>query len=192
MMRKSSRHTLLALCGAICLTVALACSDSTGPDPISRSLAGTYDLSTDLDSLTYTDSCAASAPAGSPLYCHDTTVVNTVGTLDGVVIMGDTIRGINPEFTLPITNAALRLGACGTSCSPDVTPFSVSPASVVRTGRDSLEFTATMTGPAWLDFEGWIADDSISGHITVVTQVNCCMHRYYTGTFVLKRRPPEY
>src|SRR5690349_22450372 len=78
-----SHRTMLACCGAILLTVTLACSDSTGPNPILRSLAGTYDLSTVLESLTYTDSCPASVPAGSPLICHDTTVANTVGTLDG-------------------------------------------------------------------------------------------------------------
>lgn len=190
-MRNPPLRILLALSGAMLLTVALACSESTGPAPETRSIAGTYDLTTVLDSLTYTDGCTTSSN-GAPPDCHGTTVVNTVGTLSGTVILGDTIRGTIPEFVLPITNAALRLGECGTSCSPTAAQFSVSPANVNRIGRDSLAFEATMTGPAWIDYDGWIAGDSISGRITVITSVNCCAYRYYTGTFVMKQRPLEY
>ena len=68
----------------------------------------------------------------------------------------------------------------------------LSPANVNRIGRDSLAFEATMTGPAWIDYDGWIAGDSISGRITVITFVDCCQSRYYTGTFVMKQRPLEY
>ncbi|HEX5972917.1 MAG TPA: hypothetical protein VFY85_13380, partial [Gemmatimonadaceae bacterium] len=124
--------------------------------------------------------------------CHDTTVVNTVGTLSGTVVLGDTIRGAVPEYVLPITNAALQLGECGTSCAPSAAQFSVSPANVNRIGRDSLAFEATMTGPAWIDYDGWIAGDSITGRITVITSVDCCQYRSYTGTFVMKQRPPVY
>lgn len=191
LMINPSRRTLLALCGAILLAVALACSDSTGPDRIPPTLAGTYELSTVLDSLTYTDHCANPPSNGDLPICHDTTVANTVGTLDGTMALGDTIRGSVSEFVLPVTYAALRLGECGASCSPNVAQFSVSPASVSRTGRDSLAFVATVTGPAWIDFNGWIVGDTISGHIKVITSVNCCMHRYYTGSFVLKPREPE-
>lgn len=191
LMNNRSRQTLLALSAAILATVALACSDSTGPDPISRTLAGTYDLSTVLDSLTYTDNCSVPSNGGTT-QCHDTTVVNTAGMLNGTVIVGDTIRGATPEFVLPITNAELRLGECGSSCSPTAAQFSVSPAFVNRTGKDSLSFDATMTGPAWIDYDGWIAGDSISGRIMVTTAVNCCMYRYYSGTFIMKRRPPVY
>lgn len=174
------------------LVVALACADSTGPDRSARTLAGTYDLTTVLDSLTYTDSCAMPASNGDLPDCHDTTVVNTVGTLSGTVVLGDTVRGAVPELVLPITNAALRVGECGSSCSPSPAQFSVSPANVNRMGRDSLAFEATMTGPSWIDYDGWIAGDSITGRIMVITSVNCCQHRYYTGTFVMKQRPLEY
>jgi hypothetical protein len=188
-MRSLSARNLFALGGATVLIVGLACSDSTAPRPIPRTLAGTWDLTTVLDSLTYTDYCTTSTN-GAPPDCHDTTVVNTAGTLNGTVVLGDTIRGAAPEFILPISSAALRLGECGTSCSP--TQFSVSPANVNRSGRDSLTFEATMTGPAWIDYDGWIAGDSISGRITVTTSVNCCEYRYYSGTFVMKQRPYEY
>jgi len=191
-MRNPSRRNLLALSGAMLLTVALACSESTGPAQETRSIAGTYDLTTVLDSETYSDYCTPPSTSSLPPDCHDTTVVNTVGTLSGTVILGDTIRGTVPEFVLPITNAVLRLGECGTSCSPTVAQFSVSPANVNRIGRDSLAFEATMTGPAWIDYDGWIAGDSISGRITVITFVDCCQSRYYTGTFVMKQRPLEY
>ena len=191
-MSTPSRRTLVALSGAILLAVGVACSDSTGPDQIPRTLGGTYDLSTVLDSLTYTDSCANLTSNGGLPACHDTTIANTVGTLEGTMVFGDTIRSSAPGLVFPIGNAALRLGECGTSCSPSVAQFSVAPASVDRTGRDSLEFVATVTGPAWIDFNGWIAGDSIAGNITVITSVNCCTHRSYTGSFVLKRRPPEY
>jgi hypothetical protein len=190
-MRNPSRRSLLAL-SAMLLIVALACSESTRPSPESRSLAGTWDLSTVLDSLTYTDSCSTPTSNGGAPDCHDTTVVNTVGTLGGIVVLGDTVRGTVPEFVMPVANAALRVGECGTSCSPSVAQFSVSPASVNRYGRDSLAFQATMTGPAWIDYNGWIAGDSISGRIMVQTFANCCEHRYYTGTFVMRQRPPEY
>lgn len=173
------------------LGVGVACADSTGPRPIPHTLAGTWDLTTVLDSLTYTDSCTTTSN-GMPPDCHDTTVVNTTGTLAGTVVLGDTIRGATPEFVLPVLSAMLRVGECGTSCSPTTAQFSVSPANVNRIGRDSLAFEATMTGPAWIDYSGWIAGDSISGRITAITSVNCCQHRYYTGTFVMRHRAPEY
>lgn len=186
-----SARNLLALGGATFLSVALACADSTGPRPIPHTLAGTWDLTTVLDSLTYTDSCTTTSN-GTPPDCHDTTVVNTTGTLAGTVVLGDTIRGATPEFVLPVLSAMLRVGECGTSCSPTTAQFSVSPANVNRIGRDSLAFEATMAGPAWIDYSGWIVGDSISGRITAITSVNCCQHRYYTGTFVMRHRAPEY
>lgn len=150
-MRNRPHGNLLGLTGAMVLVVALACSESTGPRPEARTLAGTYDLATVLDSLTYTDACAMPASNGDLPDCHDTTVVNTAGTLRGTVVLGDTIRGAVPEYVLPITNAALQLGECGTSCAPSAAQYSVSPANVNRIGRDSLAFEATMTGPAWID-----------------------------------------
>jgi hypothetical protein len=191
-MRNPSAHDFLALGSAMLLVVALACSESTGPRPETRTLAGTYDLTTVLDLLTYSDYCTPPTTNGAPPECHDTTVVNSVGTLSGTVVLGDTVRGAVPEFVLPITNAALRLGECGTACSPAAAQFSVSPANVNRTGRDSLAFEATMTGPAWIGYDGWITGDSITGRITVITSANCCQYRYYSGTFVMKQRPIEY
>ena len=179
----------LALSSAILLIGAIACSDSTSPGRHSHTLAGTYALSTVLDSLTYTDDCVNPPSNGVPPVCHETTVVNAVGTMKGTVVFGDTIPGTIADLLLPITSAALRVGECGTSCSPSVAQYSVIPATVSRTGKDSLEFAATMTGPAWIDFDGWITGDSLSGQITVITSVNCCTWRYYTGTFVMKRLP---
>jgi hypothetical protein len=182
-MRNKARRSRLAFSGAILVTIALACSDSTAP--MASRLHGTYELSTVFDSLTYSDYCSLPTSSTMPPICHDTTVANTGKILDGTVTFGDTIQGTSQSISVTITGVALRETACE-SCSPGVSQYYSSAATV---DRDTPRFQARLFGGALVDLKGAIASPFITGRITYYTYIGCCSQTYYSGMFMMKRQP---
>jgi hypothetical protein len=174
-------RTLLAFSGAILITVALACSDSTAP-LVSR-LPGTYELSTVLDSLTYSDYCSLPTQ-GMPPQCHDTTVVNSTGKLHGFVTIGDTVQGTPTDMTFQLPAGSLAEIICG-SCTSIPAGYYSTTATV---GRDSRTFQARLSSGVLVILSGTIIDDMITGKVVWHTYLGCCMVSYYTGTFIMKRQ----
>jgi hypothetical protein len=180
-MSNPSRRTLLAFSGAILITVALACSDSTAP--LVRRLPGTYELSTVLDSLTYSDYCSLPTQ-NTPPRCHDTTVVNSTGRLHGFVTIGDTVQGTPTDMAFQLPAGTLDEIPCG-SCSSSPAGYYSTTATV---GRNSRTFQARLS-PGLVILSGTIINDVIIGKVVWHTYLGCCMVSYYTGTFLMKRQP---
>jgi hypothetical protein len=185
-------HTLSVLSGAILVTVALACSDSTAP--LANRLPGVYELSTVLDSLTYSDYCSLPTSNTSLPVCHDTTVVNSTGALHGLVTLGDTVQGTPTNMMFKVPAGNLEGVICG-SCSPSPMDYYETAAAV---GRNKSTFQLRLSAGALLILDGTVEHvmtpngtllgNEITGRVVWHTYLGCCMVRYYTGTFVLKRQ----
>lgn len=180
-MRYKSRRSRVAFSGAILIAIALACSDSTAP--LSNRLRGTYELSTVLDSLTYSYNCASPAP-GMPPRCRDTTVVNSIGRMHGFVTIGDTVAGSRENMSFQVPAGTLDQVMCG-SCGPSASDYFATTATV---GRDSLTFNLRLGAGVLVILDGTVADDTIAGKVVWHTYLGCCRVSYYTGTFVMKRQ----
>ena len=192
MPHKSSASARL-LCTAVAVTLALGCSDSTAP--ISSRIPGTYELSTVLDSLTYSDYCSL-AMSGMPPICHDTTVANTTGTLHGFITLvrfshlaelalGDTVQGTPTDVVFQVPAGSVEEKFCG-SCSPSAQSYYSTTATV---GRNGLRFQARLQAGVLVVLDGTVGDGEITGRVDWHTYLGCCMVSYYSGTFVARRQP---
>lgn len=166
----------------VAVMVALGCSDSTAP--ISSRIRGTYELSTVLDSLTYSDYCSL-ATSSMPPICHDTTVANTVGTLHGFITLGDTVQGTSTGMVFQVPAGAVEEKFCG-SCSPSAESYYSTTATV---SRSNLGFQARLQAGVLVVLDGTVGDGEITGRVDWHTYLGCCMVSYYSGTFVARRQP---
>jgi len=182
-MYRPTRLALIALVATSFATVGLACSDATAP--VASWLHGTYGLTTVLDSLTYSDYCSPPTSSTSLPICHDTTVANTTGLLQGTVTFGDTVQGTSQDIAVAITNAALRQVECE-SCAPSVRDYYSSTATV---DRHKLTFKAHLLGGTVVDLDGSLTGPFITGRVTFFTYLGSCSQTYYSGRFVMKREP---
>lgn len=183
-MASRSVRSTFALFAAVGSVLVFACSDSTAP-LISR-IPGDYELTTVLDSFTYSYSCTSSV---NGLICSDSTVSAGASRLYGTFTIGDTIKGDGRAFLFPVSNVVLHNADCAlttTQCSEATSPWS-SASITVRRGSSAVFGQFLYLQPIY--FNGTFGDDKIVGTISWATYVGCCVVRHYDGTFVATRRP---
>ena len=177
-----SRDQVRLLGAAMAVILAVACSDLTRPT--ASRVRGTYELSTVLETLTYSSSCL---PTPNGVQCTDSTVDAGSSKLYGSFTIGDEIPGPAGYITLAMTGADIHMSDCGISTSPcteTVAPFTSGSASV---NLDSREFSAPIYGAALVALHGTLGNGEISGSVQWHTYLGCCAVRYYSGTFVAKQ-----
>ena len=178
-MRIVPPRKLSLIAAGIAVTLGLACSDSTAPS-LSQRIAGTYALTTDLQSFTYSLSCTGTA-------CTDTTVDAAPSKLDGTFTLVNASGGGSGEMQFTISNASLHEVHCGRGTDPCADGVaSLSGAATVA--GDSLEFLTTLYGGTVVELHGAVVGDEIRGELVWQTYFGCCAHEYYSGTFVAKRQ----
>jgi hypothetical protein len=176
---------LFAAAIAIAVTLGLACSDSTAP-ALSRRIAGTYVLTTDLQSYTYSKSCQ-STPNGT--VCTDTTVAAGSSKLYGTFTLVDTNAASSKNMGFTVSAASFHQAGCSPTntypCTETVASYS---GSATVTG-DSLKFVAPLYGSMLVVMNGIVVGDEIQGNLSWHTYLGCCAHQYYSGSFVARRQP---
>jgi hypothetical protein len=183
-MRLVPPRKLWLIAAAIAVTIGVACSDSTAP-ALSRRIAGTYTLTSDLQSYTYSRACR---PTSYGTVCTDTTVAAGPSMLYGTFTLVDTSAGRAGDMGFTVSNASFHQADCALTnsypCTESVAPYS---GSATVTG-DSLTFVAPLYGSLLVVMNGTVVGDEIQGQLDWHTYLGCCVHKYYSGTFVAKRQ----
>ncbi len=190
-MRNCFSRSIVALC-CVVLAGSVACSDSTAPDPdatLFNRLRGTYELSVALDSFTYM-SCPASSPSNPTPTCQHTTVALSGHPVHGSVTLADTIAAstyttsATPDMYFEVPAGTLTID-CAT-CASTTIPY---PATVAVVRRDGSALGVTLEPAGFLNLQGQIANDEITGLALSATTLGSAPHESYTGTFIATRQP---
>ena len=190
-MRNHHRRSIVALC-CVVLAGALACKDSTAPDPnatLFNQVHGTYELSVVLDSFTYM-ACPPGSDNNPSRICHDTTVALNGHPLQGLVTLADTAPSTfvtsSEAMYFQVPAGTLTLISCDT-CSSSTISYPADEFAVV--GRDGTTFELTLEAAGFLILQGRIDNGEITGSALSATYLGSAPHSSYHGTFVAKRQP---
>ena len=180
-MRIVPPRKLSLLAAGIAVALGLACSDSTAP--LSRRIAGSYTLTTDLQSYTYSKSCQ---PTSNGTVCTDTTIAAGPSTLYGTFTLVRTSAGGAGEMGFTITDASFHQAGCAPTNTYPCTEAVASYSGSATVKGDSL--MAPLYGSMLVVMNGTVVGDEIQGNLSWHTYLGCCAHQYYSGTFVAKRQ----
>lgn len=183
-MRLVAIRKLCLIAAGIGITAGLACSDSTSPT-LSRRIAGTYALTTALQSYTYSTTCQPTT--GAPV-CTDTTVDASASKLNGTFRLVSASSRSSGDMEFTITDANLHEVDCREGTSPCGERVESLSGEATVTGG-SLAFVAAVYGGMTFELHGTVVGDEIRGDLTWRTYTGCCAHQYYLGTFAAKRQP---
>jgi hypothetical protein len=149
-------------------------------------MPGNYELTTVLDSFTYSYSCSL---GDNGLVCLDTTVSAGASRLYGSFTVGDTVQGDWRTFQFPLTDIVLHDADCALSTTQCTEATSAWSAGSITMRRDSLQVFGQFLYPVPIYLSGKFEDGRIVGSVSWATYVGCCAVRRYDGTFVATRQP---
>lgn len=106
-MRFVPLRNLSLIAAGIAVIIGLGCSDATAP--LSHRIAGTYVLTTDLETYTYSNSCHLT---NNGTVCADTTIAAGPSKLYGTFTLADTSAGRSGNMGFTIPGASFHQAGC--------------------------------------------------------------------------------